>query len=134
MLAGLAILGTLLTSVAIARGRLLRQWAEADKRLRAAQSANAMLARWLASPSAMVPVPGDGPLDGAAGFVWRTVALRDPSAAKLGAVIVRFQVFEPGGSEKAPILIIEFLRHESPKLPHAAANSPVPSQLGKSIK
>ena len=33
VLAGLAILGAVLASLSIARGRLLRQWADADKKL-----------------------------------------------------------------------------------------------------
>ena len=43
---GLVILGTLVASVAIARGRALRQYARADLQLRAARVADQMLSHW----------------------------------------------------------------------------------------
>ena len=50
MLAGLVVLGTLLAAVAIARGRFLRQWADADRRIVVTQAANRLLARWFTEP------------------------------------------------------------------------------------
>jgi hypothetical protein len=116
VLAGLVVLGTLLTSVAIARGRFLRQWADADKRLRAVKSVDAMLEKSLINPSATVPIPSSGALDDLPGYTWRTVLIHDPSAAKVQAVTVRLQVYE-AGEARAPILQVDFLRHEYPPFP-----------------
>ena len=125
VLAGLVVLGTLLTSVAMARGRFLRTWADADKRLRAAKAADVMLEKWLAGPSDAISVPASGSLDGSPGCTWRTVLLRDPSAAKLQAVIVRLQVYEAGGETKSLILTVDFLRHEyPPQLRHSVPANP----------
>jgi len=112
VLAGLVVLGTLLASMAVARGRFMRQWADADRRLQAVHGADALLARWLASPASHVPAPSSGALDGAPGFTWRTTVMRDRGATSLGAFIVRLDVFDADVSRQKPVLSVDFLRHE----------------------
>ena len=129
VLAGLVVLGTLLVSVAITRGRFMRQWSDADKRLQATQAADAQLAIWLATPKADVPVPAVGPLDGAPGFSWRTSFVRDPAAGLMSATIVRMQVFETRSPAKAPIFSVDFLRHVYP--PPKPATAPGADLTGK---
>ncbi len=102
----------------------MRQWADANHRLEAIHAADALLATWLDTPSAPVPAPSEGTLNGTPGYTWRTSLLRDPAAATLGAVIVRMEVFEPASSraERPPIFAVDFLRHVYPRRnPSAAA-------------
>src|SRR6266404_4194709 len=109
VLAGLVILGTLLVSVAAARGRFLRQWAEADRRLAIVKATDAMMANWLAGPAQNVPLRGEGPLSGVSECVWRARIVPNPEARHLGAVVVRAEVFDrsvPGRRE--PLLGVEF--------------------------
>src|SRR5437667_12469498 len=70
VLAGLLLLGTVLASALIARGRFLRQWAAADQRLAAAHAADAMLATWLGAPAPSAAVPGPGAVADLNGYSW----------------------------------------------------------------
>lgn len=116
VLAGLVVLGTLLAAVTVARGRLLRQWAEADRRLQATRALDVLLSEWLSGSPQAVPVTSQGPLvGGAANQVWRTRLMRDPAAAELGAVVVRLEVFDTVNSRK-PTVTLDFLL-QSPRPP-----------------
>src|SRR3954464_10234738 len=72
VLAGLVLLGTVLASVTIARGRFMRQWAQAEQRLTAVHAADALMARWMSGGPQAVPVPAQGQVDDLPGYVWRT--------------------------------------------------------------
>ena len=109
VLVGLVVLGTLLAAVTIARGRLLRQWAEADRRLQATRAVDALLSEWLSGPPQAVPINSQGALiGGAANQIWRTHVRRDAAAAELGAIVVRFEVFDASTSRKS-MLVVDFL-------------------------
>jgi type II secretory pathway pseudopilin PulG len=126
ILAGVVILGTLLVSVAIARGRFLRQTAEADRRLAAIREADALLATWMSGPPQNVPVGKDGVLDPAHNLTFRTRAIGDPDAARLGAIVVRLEVLDQSISASnrasAPVFTVEFLLHDfrAPRPPQGA--------------
>ena len=111
MLAGLVVLSTLLAAVTVARGRFLRQWSQADRRLAAIHAADALLAHWLQTPTTPFPVPDSGAFDSAPGFAWRTSRVFSPAADDLDADVVRLEVFDaprPGGS--AAVFTLDFLR------------------------
>jgi len=140
VLAGLLVLGTLLAAVTIARGRFLTQWADADRRLLVTRAADNLLAHWLADSSHNVPLAGQGSLDGAPGYDWRTIILRDPVSATLGAMTVRLEVFDhrpfySGDSRSsltsdAPVLAVDFLVHKPPKIQAA----PVPASGANGLR
>ena len=116
ILAGLVILGTLLVSVAVARGRFLRQIAEADRRLAAIRAADALLATWMSGPAQNVPVNKQGLLDPARNLTWQTRAIPDPNASRLGAIVVRLEVFDQSTSvsdrTSSALFTVEFLLHD----------------------
>ena len=115
VLCGLVLLGTLLASVTIARGRFLRQWSIAEKRLAVAEALEPMLAAWVSYPSEAVPREGSLP---AQGCVWRTTLLRDAATAQLDAVVVRVEVFEARRARSSPpVLSVEFLVREGRRSP-----------------
>jgi hypothetical protein len=122
VLAGLVVLGTLLAAVAIARGRFLRQWADADRRVVVTQAADRLLARWFSDPVSRVPVPAQGSLEGLPGYDWQTSIMQDPASTQLGAVIVRLQVFNHnavnnhGARLNLPVLAIDVLVHKPSKV------------------
>src|SRR3954463_9256722 len=70
VLAGLVLLGTVLASVMIARGRFLRQWAQAEQRLAAVRAADLMVSRWIAAGPQAVPVPAQGLVDDLPHYAW----------------------------------------------------------------
>jgi len=115
ILAGLVILGTLLVSIAIARGRFLRQLAESDRRLAAIRSADKLLATWMSGPPQNVPIGAAGILEKPDDFSWSTRAVRDPAATRLGAILVRMEVLDrsPAALNRGlgPAFSIEFLVH-----------------------
>ena len=97
VIAGLVVLAVLISAVALARGRLLGQWETAQKKTQAARAVDRMLAGWLGSESGdSIPVPSQGGLEGAENCTWRTTFAVDPSAARVGCVIVRLEVSENG--------------------------------------
>ena len=108
VLAGLVILGTLLVSVTMARGRFLRQWAEADRRIIAARETDQLIEAWLSESSRDVPISSQGATDDSDHHPWRTRVIPSPAAASVGAIVVRLQVFERTADE-APLSSVDFL-------------------------
>ena len=117
VLAGLLILSTLLVSLAIARGRFLRQYAQADQRIAAAKQIDSLLEQWLSLPPASVPVQSQGQVEDASHHVWQTQIIPSSSAATLGTIIVRLEIFNRSVTE--PVLAqVDFLLRD-PKAPGA---------------
>ncbi len=107
VLLGLVILSTLLVSVAMARGRFMRQWADADRRIAQTKAVDDLVSHWLAGPPESVPLAGQGVVDG---NTWRTRLVRSQPAATLGAVVVRLELFD---RSNAPAVTLDFLLHDA---------------------
>jgi hypothetical protein len=122
VLAGLVVLGTLLAAVAMARGRFLRQWADADRRVVVTQAADRLLAGWFSNTVSTIPFSGKGTLEGIPGYDWQTSIVQDPSSTQLGAVIVRLQVFNHSPvnpnvtRSNLPVLAVDVLVHKPTKV------------------
>jgi len=112
LLAGLVILGTLLVSIAAARGRFARQWVEADRRLAAVRAADKLLGQWMAGAEQNIPVPGQGELVGVPKCSWRTREIRSQAAEELRARVVRLEVFDRTSRSRDPLFYVEFLVHD----------------------
>jgi type II secretory pathway pseudopilin PulG len=115
VVAGLVILGTVLASLALARGRFARQWAAADRKLVAARALDALIANWMESS---IPINRQGRLPNAKNCVWRTRASRNPGTSKLGAEVVRIEVFDLADAERSnatPVVSVDLLVHLAPK-------------------
>ena len=112
LLAGLVILGTLLVSIAAARGRFARQWVEADRRLSAVRAADKMLGQWMAGAEQNIPVQGQGDLPGVTKCTWRTREIRSQGAEELRARVVRLEVFDRTSRSRDPLFYVEFLVHD----------------------
>src|SRR5438045_3736087 len=93
VLAGLVVLGTVLVSVTIARGRFMQQAARAAQELQATRAVDAMMSRWLSGPPEAIPVPARGALDASPELSWQTSWRFDPSAGKLAARVVHLELF-----------------------------------------
>src|SRR3954470_5513879 len=92
-LAGLVILGTLLLSITIARGRFVRQRALAEQKLAAAAAVDAMLSKWMSASSAAIPISSSGTLDGLPNHTWHTRTIENKP--DLNASIIRLEVTNP---------------------------------------
>src|SRR5947207_3646711 len=111
VLAGLVVLGTVLASVTIARGRFMRQTARAQQKLEAAHAVDTMLSGWLAGPPGAIPVPAQGALEGADKLIWQTSWRPNIAAENLGARVVRLDVIDRMNAFDN-VLTLEFLIHD----------------------
>jgi hypothetical protein len=109
-MAGLAILGSLLVSTLVAKGRCTRQWALANRRLEAAAAADKLLSTWWQQPDKF-PRESSGELNGA--LSWNTRGLHAGDAEFLGVSIVRLEVFDtrlaaaPGANPQVALVAVD---------------------------
>ena len=89
-LAGLVVLGVLLVSITIARGRFLRQRALAEQKIAAVAAVDRLVSQWMAGTSSAIPLSASGPLDGLPSHTWRTRVIENKS--DLNASIIRLEV------------------------------------------
>jgi type II secretory pathway pseudopilin PulG len=113
-IAGLVVLGTLLVSITIARGRFIRQRALAEQKIAAASAVDALVSRWMAGNASAIPAPAAGPLENVSNHTWRTRILSDRFASDLGASIIRLEV--TNRSTDSPVLTLDLLRHDDRRL------------------
>jgi hypothetical protein len=122
IVAGLVILGTILASLAIARGRFARQWSAADRKLAAVRALDALVTEWMNAPGeATVPLDRQGRVADAQGLIWRTRATRDPEARRLSAMIVRVEVID---RSELPLAAVDLLVHVPPATQPTRAGAP----------
>src|SRR6266550_1916679 len=107
-LAGLVVLGTLLVSITIARGRFMRQRAQAEQKIAAAAAVDTLVSKWMAGNGAAIPLTAAGPLDGLPNHNWHTRVIE--KKPDLNVSIVRVEVTNP--SSNVPILTLDLLRHD----------------------
>lgn len=108
------ILGTILSSAVIARGRFQRQIRESDDRLAAVRAADELVGKWLSQPVGTPPVPGSGTAGSSDELVWRTTWVPDRAARRLGARIARLDILDRRGSSRVPLVSLEFLLRPAP--------------------
>jgi len=101
------ILGTLLVSITIARGRFVRQRALAEQKLAAASAVDALVSKWMAGDTAAIPLPAAGSLDGIPNHTWHTRTLENKP--DLNASIIRLEVSNPSNQI---VLTLDLLRHD----------------------
>jgi hypothetical protein len=109
VLAGLVVLGTVLASVTIARGRFMRQAARAQQKIEATRAIDEMISTWLIGPPDELPVPSQGSLNGSRNLAWRTSWRFDRAAESLGARVVRLDVVDHSFAHDEPTLRVEFV-------------------------
>jgi hypothetical protein len=113
VLAGLVVLGTVLTMILMIRGRYTRQFSLAERRLEAIQAADELIGSWLDAGGEAVPVGATGVAG--ANLVWRTSLLVDEAAARLSAQVVRVEFLDSReiraqrGPVPRPLAVIDLL-------------------------
>jgi prepilin-type N-terminal cleavage/methylation domain-containing protein len=91
VVAAIAILGTILVAVVLARSRLTRQLALVDLKTSAVAAADDLIAAWWASPAGF-PIDREGVVPGDERLLWRTMVVRNDMMEALGAVVVRLEM------------------------------------------
>lgn len=90
----MAILGTLLVGIVMARARFTRQSADTLRTERAVRATDELIAQWWAGDDG-VPIGQSGEMsagDGQASFEWQTREVPNTEIEKLGARVVRVEV------------------------------------------
>jgi type II secretory pathway pseudopilin PulG len=109
VVAGIALLSTLLVSTMLAYGLHVRQARAAQRRLEAIAAADRLLAGWGASAE-HVPTVAQGEVPGDERLAWHTQVIENPAAATLGAAVIRLEVYDPAlPDESRPLAAVEVL-------------------------
>jgi len=93
VVAAIAILGTILVGIVLAKSRNTRQLAEARRTAEVVRHADALLADWWAD-EAGVPPDAAGVIDADPTLAWRTRLVANPPIEQLGARVVRVEVID----------------------------------------
>ena len=95
VVAGLALLGGLLSGILMAYGRHVLQVRRAQLRLQAAAAADRLLAGWFGAPESGLRRHGDGRVPGDKRFRWRTHPLETTEVQGVtGIQVVRLEILE----------------------------------------
>jgi hypothetical protein len=101
VIAGLALAGSLLVGLVLAKARHERQWDASRRRIAAAKVADELLAGWWAQPGSM-PVQGEGVTESTPEMAWRTQAVHNADVELLGGRVVRLELRPDRASDDAP--------------------------------
>jgi len=119
VVAGLAILGSVLAGVTLAHARHTRQRAEAQRRLIAVAAAHSLLTEWWQEDVDPLPQNDNGPITGLAqhtGLSWRTSQIDGPTDHPAGIVTIRLELFEKRPDESiASIVVVDLAVAEKMK-------------------
>ena len=105
MVAGLALLSTLLVAVLTTKARVTRQWADAQRRLDATAAADRLLATWWQDVERF-PRQSSGRVPGDPRLMWRTRTVRNGPVDALGASVVRLEVTDERDAVLASVEVV----------------------------
>ena len=126
VVAGLALLGTLLTTLLLAHSRHARQIRAAQDKLAAVNALDGLLTRWEIE-RVQVPQRERGDLPGHPDLGWRTRPIRNPSADNLQAGVVAIEVFSQDAElNDPPLCSVELLVPKSSPQPRFSVKPVVP--------
>ncbi len=108
VLAAMAILGSLLTGIVLAQGKLSIQSRRTMQTREACQLAEGLLSLWW-EDEVIIPRNSSGEIGEPAGWRWQTFVYYSDQADDLGAEVMRLNLFGPGTHENKPTLSIEVL-------------------------
>lgn len=112
VVAAIAILGTLLVGVVLAKSRHTRQRVDARRTVQAVQLSDAQLSQWWCSREG-VPIGESGVLSEDQALHWQTRLVIDSGVMQLGARVVRYEVFvddgKVGRDPDTPLIIVDLV-------------------------
>ena len=119
MVAAIAILGTVLAGIVLAKSKHTRQLSLSMRKAEAVLLADALIATWWSGEEG-VPVGATGPIEGSETMTWRTQTVPSPSLDGRGARVVRVTITEqplpvPGAREGDEVLVTVDLVVENPE-------------------
>ncbi len=97
VVAGLALMSSILVAVLFLKSRYARQQALADHHLQSLAAADALLSVWWQTP-AKFPRQGSGAVASHPTLGWQTRTLPNPELARLGCQIIRLEITDRSSS------------------------------------
>lgn len=110
VIAGIALLGTLLAGLMLSFSAHVRQYQAARLRIQAIEKLDRQLELWYADDGTL-PIDSEGPLSSQPPLTWRTLTVRSPQAERLNSVIVRVEVRRPERADSSPPVVAVELLH-----------------------
>jgi hypothetical protein len=125
VVAGLALLASLLGALVLAKARYARQAAAADRRLEAVDAADDLLAAWHRDPKSLPHDGyGSGTVPGDSRLAWRTRPVANGGVEELGGRAVRLEVLDRR-THPPPVLVgVEFVVAQAPESGKPPATRP----------
>lgn len=111
MLAGSALMGTVLVSIVLAQSDLSAQAARAEKRIEACRQAEQFLAHWWPKRGEL-PRSGSGEIEDHPGWSWRTETIVTEQTDELNAEIVTLEIFPTADGPGSPSARVQILLPE----------------------
>ena len=113
VVAAIAILGTILVGVVVAKSRHTRQLSLTQRHNVAVRAADELITGWWTSPGG-VPTDGSGVVQADASLVWQTRLVENDAMHRLGASVVRVEIHDansagPGPPTKKPLVAVELV-------------------------
>ena len=109
VLAALAILGTILVGVVLAKADLTRQLAHTQRLSAAVRATDELIATWWTSPRG-VPVGETGLTGTEKPLAWRTCLAGNPTVESRGARVVRVEVREVDAEPQVePLVVVDLV-------------------------
>ena len=132
VVAGMAMLGGLLSGVLVAYGRHVRQVRRAELRLAAVGATDRLLAGWFGAADSAVPRRRDGRMPGDKRFHWWTHVLEDAKVqGAAGLEVVRLEVFEEpktaGDKKDEPLVAVDLVVPEGDDPPEMETEAAKPT-------
>jgi type II secretory pathway component PulJ len=127
VVAGLALLSTLLVAVLTTKARATRQWSHAQRKLEAIAAADRLVTGWWQDLDRF-PRRSAGRMPGASGLAWRTSPVAKPELSGLAVSVVRVEVFDEaasGAADRTPLASVEVVLDDArPTAPVASREAP----------
>jgi prepilin-type N-terminal cleavage/methylation domain-containing protein len=100
VVAGLALLSTLLVAVLTTKARVTRQWSHAQRKLQAVAAADELLTQWWQRKEEF-PRRSSGEVAGDAQLRWRTTPVRNEPLNDLRTSVIRLEILEGRASRSS---------------------------------
>ncbi len=108
VVAGLALLGSLLVTLLIARLSLTRQRIESEERIAATHACDQLLSAWFTAGKP-IPRPASGHTGPDGRFSWRTRATRTEHFESVALQVVRLELADATRRDRKPLAVVEVL-------------------------
>jgi hypothetical protein len=125
VVAGLALLASLLAALVMAKARYARQAAAADRRVEAVAAADALLAGWHQDPRSLPrDFSGSGAVPGDRRLAWQMRPVANAGVEELGGRVVRLEVLDERLAPPPVLVAVETVVGEPAKGPTTATTQP----------